>query len=145
MAEFKIAFERTNKFEGFYSNDPKDTGGETLYGISRKKGAPFPEFWALVDKYKKKPGFPNNMKSEPRFKQMIEGWYKNNYWDTVRLDEVRNQNLANQLYDISVNKGAGAAKRFAGQLARVPSNQVTDVILKRLNDETTPLKNYFSY
>lgn len=139
MAEFKIAFNRTNRFEGFYSNDPKDTGGETLYGVSRLKGAPFPEFWKLVDEYKKKPNFPSNMKAEPRFMQMIEGWYKRNYWDTVRLDEVRSQRIANQLYDISVNKGAGTAKRFAGQLVNVSTNTVTDLVIRRLNDESIDL------
>lgn len=144
MAIHKQAFERTNKFEGFYSNDPADSGGETLYGISRKRGAPFPEFWTLVDQYKKKPNFPNNMKSEPKFMHMIEHWYKKNYWDTLRLDEIRNQHLANQLYDISVNKGAGTAKRFAGKLARISTNTVTDAVLKRLNDEATSDTNYFT-
>ena len=144
MADFKTAFERTNRFEGFYSNDPKDAGGETLYGISRLKGAPFPEFWKLVDEYKQKPNFPNNMKTEPRFMQMIECWYKRNYWDSVRLDEVRSQRIANQLYDISVNKGAGTAKRFAGQLVNINTHSVTDAVLKRLNDESTPLPFSFS-
>lgn len=144
MAEFKIAFNRTNRFEGFYSNDPKDSGGETLYGISRLKGAPFPEFWKLVDEYKKKSNFPNNMKSEPKFMRMIEGWYKKNYWDTVRLDEVRSQRIANQLYDISVNKGAGTAKRFAGQLVNVSTNIVTDLVIRRLNDESIDLPFSFN-
>lgn len=144
MADFKVAFKRTNRFEGFYSSDPNDSGGETLYGISRKKGAPFPEFWKLVDEYKKKPHFPSNMKSEPRFMQMIEGWYKKNYWDTVRLDEVHSQRIANQLYDISVNKGAGTAKRFAGQLVNVSTNTVTDLVIRRLNDESIDLPFSFN-
>lgn len=144
MAVFKIAYERTNRFEGFYSNDPKDSGGETLYGISRKKGAPFPEFWAIVDEYKKKPGFPNNMKQDQRLIDMKISWYKKNYWDVVKLDEVRSQNIANQLYDISVNKGSGTAIAFANQITNVNGKSINNDVLKRLNDESTPLKNYYS-
>lgn len=134
MAQFNIAFRRTNRFEGFYANDPKDTGGETLYGISRKKGASFPEFWRLVDEYKKKPNFPNNMKAEPRFKQMIEGWYKRNYWDPQKLDEIRSQPLANQIYDIAVNKGNGVAVSFMVRLVNMNTNSINNEVIKRLND-----------
>lgn len=135
MADFMIAYKRTNVFEGFYSNDPDDTGGETLYGISRKKGAPFPEFWAIVDEYKKKPGFPNNMKGDQKLISMKTNWYKRNYWDVLRADELRYQPIANMLYDISVNKGASVAIRFMAEMAGVASKVVTDAIIKYFNNE----------
>lgn len=144
MADFQIAYKRTNIAEGFYSNDPKDSGGETLYGISRKRGAPFPEFWKIVDSYKAKPNFPNNMKADRQLIIMKEGWYKKNYWNPIRGDELRSQNIANQLYDISVNKGAGMAKRFAGKLARTNTLEVTNEVIRRLNDESTPLPFSFT-
>lgn len=141
MADFTIAYKRTNVFEGFYSDDPKDSGGETLYGIARKKGASFPEFWAIVDSYKTKPNFPQNMENDVRLKQMKTSWYKRNYWDVLRADELRSQSLANKLYDISVNKGASVAILFMAELARVDSKTITNHILNYLNDE----KRAFNY
>jgi len=35
-APFQQAFERTIGFEGGYANDPRDPGGETKYGISKR-------------------------------------------------------------------------------------------------------------
>ena len=32
MAIFDIAYKKTGGWEGFYSNDANDTGGETVYG-----------------------------------------------------------------------------------------------------------------
>ena len=135
MANFNIAYKRTNFWEGFYSNNPNDSGGETLYGISRVKGAAFPEFWAIVDSYKKKPNFPNNMAGDQQLKAMKTDWYKKNYWDVLKGDDIKNQGIANQLYDISVNKGWGAAIRFLGEALGVKDLRVvTNQIIQQLNE-----------
>lgn len=135
MADFSIAYKRTNRFEGFYSNNPNDSGGETLYGISRLRGAPFPEFWRLVDEFKKMPGFPGNMKGNKQLITMKTSWYKKNYWDLLKGDQIRNQGIANQLYDISVNKGAGVAIRFLGESLGVKNlRTVTNQIIEKLNE-----------
>lgn len=135
MADFSIAYKRTNVFEGFYSNHANDAGGETLYGISRLKGAPFPEFWKIVDEFKKQPGFPGNMKGNQKLITMKTSWYKRNYWDVLKGDQIRHQGIANQLYDISVNKGAGVAVRFMGQAIGVMGlKTVTNQIIKKLNE-----------
>lgn len=42
----------------------------------------------------------------------IQSFYKANYWDTVKLDLVNDQKLANNLFDCSVNQGEGLACKF---------------------------------
>lgn len=135
MANFNIAYKRTNIWEGFYSNNKNDAGGETLYGISRTKGAPFPEFWKLVDEFKRLPNFPNNMAGNQQLIAMKTSWYKKNYWDVLKGDDIKNQGIANQLYDISVNKGWGVAIRFLGQALGVKELKVvTNQIIQQLNE-----------
>lgn len=135
MANFNIAYKRTNIWEGFYSNNPNDAGGETLYGISRLKGAPFPEFWKLVDQFKLQPNFPNNMAGNQQLIAMKTSWYKKNYWDVLKGDDIKNQGIANQLYDISVNKGPGVSIRFFGQALGVSNlKTITNQLIQQLNE-----------
>lgn len=47
MADFKIAFDITNKTEAGYANNPDDSGGETYAGISRNNW-PYWEGWKNV-------------------------------------------------------------------------------------------------
>lgn len=135
MANFNIAYIRTNTFEGFYSNNKNDAGGETLYGISRTKGAAFPEFWKLVDQFKQQPNFPGNMAGNQQLITMKTGWYKKNYWDILKGDQLVNQSIANQLYDISVNKGASVAIRFMGKAVGVDGlKTATKQIIQKINE-----------
>jgi lysozyme family protein len=109
MANFRIAFDKiVGGFEGFYDNDPKDNGGETLWGIARNADPNAP-VWPLVDLYKKKFGFPLNMKDDPTLKNTAINYYKTKYWDSLLLDNVFNQQIATELFDISVNMGQGTA------------------------------------
>jgi lysozyme family protein len=42
----------------------------------------------------------------------IASFYKVNYWDTINLDKVNDQQLADNLFDCSVNQGEGLARKF---------------------------------
>lgn len=135
MIDFELAYKKVMKAEGFYSNNPNDSGGETLYGISRKKGAPFPEFWKIVDQYKQKSNFPENMRKDQQLISMKYSWYKANYWTIIRINELNHQGLAEKLFDISVNKGPGRAGQFMAELAGVKwEGKVTNYIIKYLNE-----------
>lgn len=134
MANFDIAYKKTGGWEGFYSNDPNDTGGETIYGVSRKNN-PGWLGWRIVDNYKKLPGFPANMKKDTQLPGLAKELAKNKYWDVLRLTEINNQYLANRLYDISYNKGQGVALRFMADLTLTNSKTVTNEMIKLLNDE----------
>lgn len=134
MAKFDIAYKKTGGWEGFYSNDKNDTGGETIYGVSRKNN-PGWLGWRIVDEHKYKPGFPGNLRGNKELPELAKELYKNKYWDVLRLSEIGSQNLANRLYDVSVNKGQGVALRFMNDLALLNSKTVTDNMIKLLNDE----------
>jgi len=97
-------------FEGLYSNDSGDKGGETVWGIARNIDTSWPG-WAVVDSYRSKPGFPGNLK-DANLQPLAITYYKQRYWDKLLLDQVTNQDIAVKLFDISVNMGQGIAATF---------------------------------
>jgi lysozyme family protein len=111
MANFKQAFDITSGNEGGYSNDPADSGGETYRGISRKYH-PSWSGWVIVDSYKTKPGFPKNMAADVQLNNEVESFYKMLYWDINLLDDFSSQEVANEMYDTSVNMGTVKAAKF---------------------------------
>lgn len=112
MAKIRRPLKNTLKHEGGYVNDPDDTGGETIFGIARNKNSKW-QGWGIVDGYKKQ-GQLSNIVSI--FKQgywpLVEELYKKKYWDKCKLDLIGSQNVANQIFDMSVNHGSRQAVRF---------------------------------
>jgi lysozyme family protein len=90
MADFEQAYPLTMTFEGGYSNDPRDKGGETFMGISRRA---HPEAWA------------NGRPSPARCKTIARA----DYWDRLRLSEIPSQDLAWEVFDFAFNAGDGTA------------------------------------
>lgn len=89
MSRFDAAFERTVGHEGGYVNDPRDPGGETIYGISRRS---HPQAWAL---------------GRPTLDQ-AKNIYRNEYWAPLQADELPVP-LDGFLFDYAVNSGVGRA------------------------------------
>jgi len=116
MADFIKAFKITIlDNEGGYN--PGIGEKETYRGIDRGAN---PQWggWPIIDAIKKSnPGLNtakiNLMLSQNLSLQTnIERFYKINYWDTVNLNNVQNQQLANNLFDCSVNQGEAMARKF---------------------------------
>ena len=82
MAYFERAIDKTLAWEGGYVNDPKDPGGETKYGISKRA---HPD----VD-----------IKNLSREKACAI--YKKHYWDPVLADNIESQTKAEKIFDISI-------------------------------------------
>ena len=114
MANFDAGFNKTMKNEGGYSFDPNDAGGETFKGVSRVF---FPQWpgWKIIDSAKSSSDFPKNLNSDEDLQQMIRDFYKKNFWDTIRLDEIDSQTIAEELFDTGVNMGINRAKKFLQQ------------------------------
>jgi len=110
MADFKIAFEKTLILEGGYANHPADKGGETYCGIARNF---FPNWsgWIYIDSLKSKPDFPKNIDKQKLLPE-IENFYKKQFWDTLRLDEIKAQDIAEEIYDTGVNMGEKTAVKI---------------------------------
>lgn len=85
---FDKAFEYILNWEGGYSNDPNDPGGETKYGISKR---------AFPDEDIK------NLTKE-RAKEI----YEEKYWKAAFCDKL-SFGLALMKFDCAVNQGVGAA------------------------------------
>lgn len=112
MADFTTAFKLTLGHEGGYSDDPKDPGGETIYGVARKKN-PTWEGWPLLDAFKKDAiNFPKNALADSSIMSHVKQLYKKQYWDVYLLDQVTSQDIANELFDTGINLGTGKAASF---------------------------------
>jgi lysozyme family protein len=96
MADFLTAYKETAAVEGSYSNHKNDSGGETWKGIARNK---WPKWrgWKIVDSFKKLAGFPNNLKSSDELQIAVLEFYKENFWNTLKLGEIKSQKIANEL------------------------------------------------
>lgn len=112
MADFNKAFIITLGNEGGYSNDPNDQGGETIFGVARKKN-PSWDGWILLDNFKKDTlNFPKNALADSSILSHVKTLYKKSYWDVHLLDSMNSQDIANELFDTGVNMGTGKAASF---------------------------------
>lgn len=111
MASFDIAYKITSDHEGLYSNNPNDRGAETYRGISRRY---YPTWngWLIIDRYKRLTGFPSNINDNKALEEQVYSFYKKNFWDVNKLDQIEDQKIANELYDTGVNMGYRVAAEF---------------------------------
>lgn len=129
MASFEISDELTRRNEGLWQNLPTDRGNGpdglgTYRGIASKihprwKG--WPIIAAEIAKKTPQPacgtkGYKDWVKelnaalgANAELQSMVRSFYKANFWDALRLDELNSQGAANQIYDSSVNRGVGTA------------------------------------
>lgn len=123
MANFDIAEGITGRNEGGYANNPSDTGGETYAGIARNHWPKW-EGWKIIDAIKSKLKYSNTLtasninkeaKGHSKLHDLISQFYKQNFWDVLKLDLVNDQQLANSVYDFGVNSGTGRSAKFLQQ------------------------------
>jgi len=104
--DFDKAIKFVLKWEGGYSNDPNDPGGETNFGISKRS-------------------YPELDISKLTLKQAKEIYYQN-YWLKCGCDNLPYPfNII--VFDTAVNMGRSRAKEFLGVY-----NDWRDYLLKRL-------------
>ena len=103
MKNFDEIIEQVLEHEGGYVNDPKDLGGETKYGITKR-------FYPDVD--------IKNLTIE----QATE-IYKKDYWDKNRVESLP-QNLWHIYFDMCVNMGKRTAVKV---LQRAAVNKGRDI------------------
>lgn len=118
MANFNKEFDELILAEGGYVNDPDDAGGETYLGISRKNNPKWVG-WEVIDEIKKQYGTKNitsRLKNDNALTNSAKLLYKQNYWDTMELDDIPSQDIAHQLFDTCVNCGQTTAIRIAQQV-----------------------------
>ena len=107
MGDFKAALARTLRWEGGYSDDPVDRGGETYRGISRKN---FPtwEGWLTVDNLRSA-GW--TLDDNAQLQHDVEEFYRRAFWNRVHGEDLPDS-IAAEMFDCGVNCGAGTAAKF---------------------------------
>jgi hypothetical protein len=98
MSDFSKAYEISHNSAGGYVNDPNDTGGETYRDISRVSN-PSWIGWPVIDAWKAKNGTPKWNWQDPELDKLAAAFYKQKFWNLMDLDNVVNQDNANQLFD----------------------------------------------
>jgi len=93
IIRFDRAFKAALGYEGGYVNDPKDPGGETKFGIS-KRAYPHLDIAALT---------------LAEAKQI----YYRDYWKTLNLQKVSSAVIADEIFDTAVNMGRRTAAKIA--------------------------------
>jgi lysozyme family protein len=111
MADFAIGIELVVHNEGGYwkgfSSTFKDPGGETYMGIARNFHPDW-KGWVLIDKEKEKGEIPWQKKFD-YLRKDVEAFYLEEFWNPLNLSEVNDQSIANSIFDLAVNLGAGRA------------------------------------
>lgn len=111
MADFSQAVAKTELFEGGYTFDSHDSGGETYRGVSR---ANWPKWagWPLIDSERLSARFPQCLDEDGALQGLVVDFYHRNYW---LYDAVTSQAIANKVFDLSVNVGKVHAIKIVQQ------------------------------
>ena len=116
--KFSEALEVILHHEGGYVNHPKDPGGETNLGVTKRVYEDF--------------GGTKDMKELT--KEDVEPIYKKNYWDRVKGDNLP-EGLDLCIFDFAVNAGPGRAAKFIQQLVNTTvDGGIGPNTLKCIND-----------
>lgn len=110
MAEFKISKQAVLKLEGGHVNHPSDRGAETYKGITRRWYANWPG-WKIIDLHKNRPKFPSNLEKDDALQALVDSFYEAEFWNSLNLSLVNDQEVATEVFDIAINNG----KDFAGR------------------------------
>jgi lysozyme family protein len=124
MADFNPAFEKTIADEGGYqlTDIPGDRGGQTYAGIARK---PNPGWagWQHIDR-----------KDFGSATPLVREFYKSNFWDRVRGDDLKDQAIAETIFNFAVNTGTSVAIKLAQLIVGVtPDGAIGEKTIERLN------------
>jgi len=131
MADFLPAFELMIKNEGgyFLHAVAGDRGGKTYAGIAHNFH-PNWSGWVLLEKNP----------DDPRITQLVRDFYRENYWDKIRGDDIENQQLAETIFDFAVNAGVRTAAKIAQLVVEAtPDGIIGDISIEKINQANPPL------
>jgi len=108
----------TIALEGGYVNNPKDSGGETKYGISKRS-------------------YPTIVIKNLTIEQAID-IYRHDFWDKINLSLLNNEKVASKVFDIGVNMGTGIPVRFLQQIVKAKEDGILGVDTAELVNNGNP-------
>ncbi len=145
---FEAAFARTMKYEGGYSADHADPGGETYMGISRIYWPAWPG-WQTIDRLHAV-GHPLSNYYKLQF--LVRKFYQQQFWDRLHGDKLATISpiIAEKLFDIAVNQAVHVAINYLQQALNLLNiNQkiypdiIEDGLLGRITMQTLTI--YFDH
>jgi lysozyme family protein len=120
---FDTAFDRLIGHEGAYVNNPKDPGGETKWGISKRE---YPQL---------------NIKALTREDARLI--YRKDFWSRIKADQL-SDGVAYQTFDFAVNSGIGVAIRALQRAVDVADDgvwgPVSEKAAKRQSESDTIMR-----
>jgi lysozyme family protein len=125
MAHFDAAFEKMIVDEGGYvlHNVPGDAGGMTYAGIARNKN-PTWGGWNLIDHDEK----------GPLLTSFVREFYRVEFWDRIRGDEITQQAVAESIFNFAVNTGLSVAVKLAQLIVGVtPDGAIGPKTIEKFN------------
>lgn len=110
-SKFNEAFKKLIAFEGGYSNDSDDAGGETYKGISRNN---YPNWkgWKLIDSLKNNVGYEETLNLHSELEEEVKIFYYENYWLQLKCDKINSSLIAQELFESAVNIGIKRAVEY---------------------------------
>jgi lysozyme family protein len=126
MADFNDAYEKMILNEGGYKlhNVRGDRGGQTYAGIARNYHPNWPG-WRYID---------DNDIDNPELTERVRDFYKENFWDKIKGDQIEAQSVAETLFDFAVNAGHRTAAKLAQLvLGATPDGIIGPKTLEKLN------------
>lgn len=114
--DFASALRRTLGFEGGYSKNPFDPGGETYCGISRRSWPEWPG-WANVDRASALGGLARDtvLRDDPALAGLVADFYRAKFWMPLHADSWPDGAVAADVFDAAVNLGMGPAVKTLQQ------------------------------
>lgn len=105
MADFGRVFPIILELEGGYelTRDPKDSGGETYAGISRRANPDWPG-WDRID---------DGDEDSESLRSLVEERYRQRYWMPIRGNEIPSDDVARSMMSVAVLSGPVIAIRLA--------------------------------
>lgn len=126
MKGFDASFDKLLKIEGGYSDDARDLGGKTN--------------WGITEKVAREHGYTGDMRALGL--KQARAIYKSAYWDALNLDAVDalSPAVAHELFDTGVNMGVRMAALFLQRILNVfnrAGSDYEDVVMDgRVGDRT---------
>jgi lysozyme family protein len=133
---FEKAFDRMIANEGGFvlHKTENDKGGLTFAGISRRANPAWPG-WVLIEK---------GDRGSVRLHDLVRELYRQKYWNSIRGDEILNENIASSVFDFAVNAGVRVASKLTqlvvganpdgvigpNSLAKINATGVNDFVLR---------------
>ncbi len=124
MADPKPAIVATLVNEGYYSNNAADTGKRTYRGISQVN-FPTCAIWTPIMAWihlHGEPGSEHRFTDIPGLEELVYQFYIDHFWTPIQGNQIINQQVANDLFDSSVNMGVHQAVVLTQRSLGIPES-----------------------